>query len=95
MVISGYAVILFSNWIYKFSYNRVLAQDVSIPEDPELRYKLGYCYLGFLSMICGINLFLIIYEICKGLRKKRMKKIYYNNWGEHYKNRILSKQSSK
>ena len=95
MVISGYAVILFSNWIYNFSYNRILAQDVSIPEDPELRYNLGYCYLGFLSMICGINLFLIIYEICKGLRKKRMKKIYYKKWEEHYKNIILSKQSSR
>ena len=38
MVISGYAVILFSNWIYNFAYDRVLAEDVSISDDPELRY---------------------------------------------------------
>jgi uncharacterized membrane protein len=89
IVMSGYAIILFSNWIYNFSYNRETAHDVTVSDDPELRYNLGYWYLGFLSMISGINLFLIIYEICRGLRKKRMKKKYYKKWEEHYKKIIL------
>jgi len=65
IMFSGYAIIFFSNWIYDVSYDRETAQDIS--DLPELRYEFGFIYLVFLTMGVGINFFLIIFEIAKGL----------------------------
>jgi hypothetical protein len=87
LMISGYSIIYFSNWIYDVKYNRETDQDIS--DLPELRYEYGFVYLIFLTTIIGINFFLIIFEIGKALRKKNTKRIYYEKWMAHFDKRIV------
>ena len=88
IMISGYTIIIFSQWIYDVMYNK---DDQDIQDLPELRYNIGYIYLGFLGMTIIINLTLIIFEIGKMCRKNYRKRIYYNKWGYHYKVLILNR----
>ena len=67
IMISGYAIIFFSNWIYNVEYNRETDQDIY--DLPLLRYEYGFLYLIFLAMIIGVNFCLIIFEIGKALSK--------------------------
>ena len=60
-MMSGYAIIIFSGWIYDASYKD--ADD--IPDSPELRYNLGFIYMTLLGIAVSINFVLIILEICR------------------------------
>ena len=82
ILVSGYAIILFSNWIYNFEYNRD-ADDIS--DLPLLKYNIGYVYISFLGLSVAVNLCLIIFEIGKAFKKQNLKRVYYKKWGEHFK----------
>jgi len=84
---SGYAIIIFSEWIYDPEFTH--AQDT--PDSPELRHNLGFVYMAFLGFAVAINFFLIILEISRELRKKNRQRIYYRDWGTHYKKRIFDR----
>tara|TARA_B110000285_G_scaffold225061_1_gene282732 strand:- start:642 stop:938 length:297 start_codon:yes stop_codon:yes gene_type:complete len=81
ILLSGYAIIIFSNWIY----NPEIKSGEQAPHAPELRYNNGFIYIYFLALIVFINLALIIFEITKALRKENRKRIYYKKWGKYYK----------
>jgi hypothetical protein len=65
VMMSGYAIIIFSGWIYDTSQKD--ADD--IPDILELRYNLGFVYATLLGIAVSINFVLIIVEICRELRK--------------------------
>ena len=88
LMITGYSIILFSNWIYNVGYDRDEAQEIY--DLPELRYQFGWMYLLQLAVIIGVNFCLILYEIVKALRKNRRKRVYYKKWEAYYKNKILA-----
>ena len=67
IMLSGYALIYLSNWIYDVKYK---ATDLTIGDDPEYRYKFGFWYIGSLGIIVIINFVLIVYEIGKALYKE-------------------------
>jgi hypothetical protein len=87
ILLSGYAIIVFSNWIY----NPDIQSGMQAEEALELRYDIGFIYLGWLGLIVSINLALIIFEMFKACRKKNRRRIYYKKWGYHYKVRILNR----
>ena len=86
-MMSGYAIIIFSDWIYDPEF--LSAEDT--PDSPELRYNLGFIYVSCLSFAVAINFILIVVEISRELRKKHRAKIYYEKWGSHYKHRIMAR----
>jgi len=63
IMFSGYAIIIFSGWIYNFEQSDVDDYD----DAPELRYDLGFAYLAMLGASVAVNLILVIYEIAKFL----------------------------
>ena len=87
ILISGYAIILFSNWIYNIKYNR--DEDNDISDLPQLRYNYGFIYIAFLGFAVTTNLILIIFGMGKGIQKSFRKRKYYKKWGDHYKQKIL------
>jgi hypothetical protein len=87
IMMSGYAIIIFSDWIY----DAKSADLEDTPDSPELRYNLGFVYMAFLGFAVAVNFVLIISEISRELRKKYRSKIYYKKWGTHYKHRIMAR----
>jgi hypothetical protein len=75
ILLSGYAIMLFSGWIFDFDYDRDDA-DNDIPDDLELRYNLGFCYLAFLMFSVAVNLIIVIFEISRMIRKKNHHRVF-------------------
>ena len=67
IMLSGYALIYLSNWIYDVKYKPT---DLIIGDNPEYRYQFGFWYIGSLGSIVSINLFFILFEFGKALYKK-------------------------
>jgi hypothetical protein len=70
ILLSGYAIIIFSNWMY----DPTSKEGEAAAEAVELRYRNGFIYLVFLGLIVSINVALILYEICRAFRKKFRKR---------------------
>jgi hypothetical protein len=76
ILLSGYAIMLFSGWIYDFEHDRNASPDAEVPDDLELRYNLGFCYVGFLLFSVSVNLVIVLFEIGKMLGKKNKHRVY-------------------
>jgi len=76
ILLSGYAIMLFSGWIYDFEHDRDSSDDVEVPDDLQLRYNLGFFYIGFLLFSVAINLVIVLFEIGKMLGKKNRQRVY-------------------
>ena len=60
ILLSGYAIIIFSPWMYDPTN---LGPGEQAPEAPLLRYSNGFIYRFFLGLIMFINVSLILFEI--------------------------------
>jgi len=72
ILLSGYAIMLFSGWIFDFSDR----DSDPIPDDLQLRYDLGFAYLAFLMFSVAVNLIIVIFEIGRMIRKKNNERVF-------------------
>ena len=57
--ISGYFLIIFSEWIYDPSSG---SSDDGFSHDPVTKYNYGYVYILFVLVVLGLNLSYVLYE---------------------------------